>query len=146
MSRISEKKLIIIISAAAAALLIAAIILCACIFVRADRLSHEARILDRAVTESASVAETLKASGGDLQTAGRLMRAHKLYDISDSTLTLYYDDELNPANRADSPYKAVISMTPDGNRIAYEINIQDAASGSRVYRLSFDYIQTGGDR
>lgn len=121
-------------------------ILCACIFVRADKLSHEARILDRAVTESASVAETLKASGGDLQTAGQLIRAHRLYDISDNTLTLYYDDELKPANRADSPYKAVISMTPEANRITYEISIQDAASGSPVYQLSFDYIHTGGDR
>ena len=79
--KISKKTVLITAAVTAAALIIAVIVLCVCMFVRADRYSAEARLLDRAVIESASIAETLKVSHGDLTKASQLMTSHSQVKI-----------------------------------------------------------------
>ena len=109
--KISKKTVLITAAVTAAVLIIAVIVLCICMFVKADRYSAEARLLNRAVIESTSIAETLKVSHGDLTKAGQLMTSHSQADAAEDTLTLYYDDELNPTSQAAHKCRAVVTRT-----------------------------------
>ena len=86
--KISKKAVLITAAVTAAILIIAVIVLCVCMFVRADKYYAEARLLDRAVIESTSIAETLKASHGDLTKASQLMTSHSQIDITENTQAL----------------------------------------------------------
>lgn len=144
MNRPSRKTVIFIITAIILALLIAVVIISSIMLVKADERSHDARILNRAVMETSSIAEALKAADGQLETAGQLMREHKLFDISENTLTFYYDDELQPASQTNSPYKALIEKSDSDGCYSYEITIWEAAADRTIYQLSLKTLKTGG--
>ena len=138
--KISKKTVLITAAATAAVLIIAVIVLCICMFVKADRYSAEARLLDRAVIESTSIAETLKASHGDLTKASQLMTSHSHIDVTEDTLTLYYGDELNPTSQAAHTCRAVITraVTNDaGNAFEYTISFYAADTGAEFYSMTF---------
>lgn len=138
--KISKKTVLITAAVTAAALIIAVIVLCVCMFVRADRYSAEARLLDRAVIESASIAETLKVSHGDLTKASQLMTSHSQVDITEDTLTLYYDDELNPTSQATHTCRAVITRAAtgdSGNAFEYTISFFAADQSAEFYSMTF---------
>lgn len=140
----SGKTVIFVCTSVLITLFIAAILACITMFIYSDRYSTEARLLDQAVTETTSIAETLKASNGDLAAAGQLLRSHQLYDADENTLTLYYDDSLRPAAQADSPYRAVIEKTAADNCFQYEIRIYGGSENKDIYRLTFRAVKTGG--
>lgn len=144
MNRPSGKTIFYIGTGAAAALIIAAVILCISLFIKADEQTRDAYLLEHAVIETTSIAETLKSSNGDLQTAGQLLREHKLFDVSDTTLTLYYDEELRPSQQSDSPYRATIVKTPSEGCVSYEIVISDSDGHNEIYSLSFKTLIQGG--
>ncbi len=144
MNKPSKKTVFFICVALAAVLLAVVIAICANLFIKADRQSHDARILKLAVTEATSAAETLKASDGDLEAAGQLMREHTMFNVSEDTLTLYYDDELKPASSTNSPYSAVITKNDSDNYHSYEIIISETSTGNEIYSLSFKAIRSGG--
>lgn len=138
--KISKKAVLITAAVTATVLIIAVIVLCICMFVRADRYSAEARLLDRAVIESTSIAETLKASHGDLTKASQLMTSHSQIDITEDTLTLYYDDELKPTSQAAHTCRAVITraVTSDaGNTFEYTISFFAADQSAEFYSMTF---------
>lgn len=138
--KISKKAVLITAAATAAVLIIAVIVLCVCMFVRSDRYYAEARLLDRAVIESTSIAETLKVSHGDLTKASQLMTSHSQIEITENTLTLYYDDELNPTSQAAHTCKAIITraVTSDaGNAFEYTISFFADDQSSEFYSMTF---------
>lgn len=141
----SGKTVIFVCASVLITLFIAAVLACITMFIYSDRYSTEARLLDQAVTEATSIAETLKASNGDLAAAGQLLRSHQLYDAAENTLTLYYDDSLRPVTQADSPYKAVIEKTAEDNCFQYKIRIYGGSENKDIYRLTFRAVKTGGD-
>lgn len=138
--KISKKTVLITAAVTAAVLIIAVIVLCICMFVKADRYSAEARLLNRAVIESTSIAETLKVSHGDLTKAGQLMTSHSQADAAEDTLTLYYDDELNPTSQAAHKCRAVVTRTVTndaGNVFEYTISFFAADQGAEFYSMTF---------
>ena len=138
--KISKKAVLITATVTAAILIIAVIVLCVCMFVRADKYYAEARLLDRAVIESTSIAETLKASHGDLTKASQLMTSHSQIDITENTLTLYYDDKLNPTSQAAHTCRAVItrtSISDAGNAFEYTISFFATDTGAEFYSITF---------
>lgn len=146
MNKPSPKTLFIITSSVCITLILAVFILCICMFVNADRTSNRAWLTERAVTETSSIAETLKASDGDLQKTGQLMREHKMFDASDDTLLLYYNEELRPAVQTDSPYMATVTKTASDHYISYEITIFDRKQDNVIYSLSFKALQKGDNQ
>lgn len=138
--KISKKAVLITAAATAAVLISAVIVLCICMFVRADRYSSEARLLDHAVIESTSIAETLKASHGDLTDASRLMNTHSQIDVTEDTLTLYYDDKLEPASQATHTCRAIITRAAAGDAgkaFEYTISFYASDAGREFYSLKF---------
>lgn len=144
MNKPSAKTVFFIALAAAAALIITVIIICVTLFIKADQQARDAYLLQHAVMESTSIAETLKSSDNDLQTAGQLLREHKQLEISDDTLILYYDEDLRPSPRTDSPYRATVVKTPLEGCVSYEIVIEDSDGKDEIYSLSFKTLVRGG--
>ena len=145
----SRKTVLFLCAAFIIVMFIAAILACITMFIYADRYSTEARLLDRAVTETTSIAETLKAADGDLAAAGQLMGEHQIYDAAENTLTFYYDDELRPASQQNSPYRAVIEKSEQNFCYQYDIRIfgsQDGSDDIDVYQLTFRTVKDGGGR
>lgn len=62
--------------------------LCLSLFARADGLSRETALQDRAVVLAQNGAETIKACRGDLEEAARYLEG----EVSDGTLTAQHDD------------------------------------------------------
>lgn len=144
MNKPSVKTVFFITTAAAAALIIAVIIICVSLFIKADQQARDAYLLQHAVIESTSIAETLKASDNDLHTAGQLLREHKQLEISDDMLILYYDEDLRPSPQTDSPYRATVVKTPLEGCVSYEIVIADSDGDDEIYSLSFKTLMQGG--
>lgn len=137
MNRLSKRTIHIIQAAAAFAIIIALIITCGVLFSKAKQTSYKARVLDRAVIETTSIAEALKASDGDLKKAAQSMADHRVFDITENSLTLYYDEDLRPSSKTKSMYSAVILMSSGQNFFSYEITIAERASGGKIYTLTF---------
>lgn len=144
MNKPSGKTVLFIAAGAAAALIITVIIICISLFIKADEQARNAYLLQHAVIESTSIAETIKSSDNDLQTAGQLLREHKQLNISDDTLILYYDEDLRPSPHTDSPYRATVVKTPLEGYISYEIVIADSDGDNEIYSLSFKTLIQGG--
>ena len=137
--RPSQKTVFLLCGATAIILFIAALLACITMFIYADRNSSDSRLLNRAVTETTSIAETLKA-------AGQLMNDHQLYDATDSTLTFYYDDDLRPAAQTNSPYRAVAEKSTVDFCYQYDITVQNSETGQEIYHLTFKTPVRGGGR
>lgn len=145
MNKLSKNNILFICAIVIIVLLTSVVLACVSLFIKADEYSKQARLLNRAVIESSSIAETLKASGGDLHKAGQLMTEHRLFDVTENTLTLYYDENLNPASQSNIAHKAVIEKTALSDCCEYKITISGSDTGSDIYELSFKSIYTGGN-
>lgn len=144
--RPSQKTVFFLCGATAIILFIAALLACITMFIYADRNSSDSRLLNRAVTETTSIAETLKAANGNMDAAGQLMSGHQLYDATDSTLTFYYDDDLRPAAQTNSPYRAVAEKSTADFCYQYDITVQSSETGQEIYHLTFKTPVRGGGR
>lgn len=143
---ISPKVFFTAASSICAVLLTAALILCAVHLIKADKAAEKSQLLDRAVIEASSIAETVKASDGQLDKAGQLMREHKLFDITESTLTLFYDDNMCPSAQTDSPYRAIVTKNVEGSCLSCSISIKSRDNRDEIYSLSFKTIISGGSK
>lgn len=137
MNKLSERNKLLILIGLIVTILLTAIITFSMIFIKADEKSLQARVMNHCVIESTSIAETLKASSGNLEKTGQLLRTHKLFNASENTLTLYYDENLKPAAQVSSPYKAVIQKTSLDNCYLYDITISETETNRKIYTLSF---------
>jgi len=119
-------------------------VLCAGTFVTTNQQAKSAALADSAVTESCTIAETLKATDGSLSQTVRLLTNHKTSFIEDNTLTLYYDDSLTPCIEKKASYKAVITVEHSGKYNQYYIIINSLDDKQTLYSLDFKYL-TGGN-
>jgi type II secretory pathway pseudopilin PulG len=83
--------------------------LCVQMFVKADGWSKENQIEDRALLSLQSVAETVKASGGNLDLASDLLDGIVL----DDTLRIFYDEMGQPVAKSDEAVYDIIVETFD---------------------------------
>lgn len=148
MSRIFEKKFLIAELAILLLFFIITAVICIHLFFKADKIASDADILDHAVTESTSIAETLKSSDGDLSRAAELLRNYKSYQLEDNILSFYYDDAFNPAYGSNACYRARITMENLEDCFKYDIVVTDINDGNaedgEIYRLSFKALKKGG--
>lgn len=142
----SRKTIFFLCGATAIILFIAALLACITMFIYADRYSSDSRLLNRSVTEATSIAETLKAANGNMPKAGQLMKEHQLYDATENSLTFYYDENMRPAARTDSPYRAVVKRSTADFCYQYDITIRSGAEGREIYHLTFKTPVRGGGR
>ena len=140
MNRFSDRKILILCTCTFFTVLIVLIIICGLLFSAADRKSDEARILNMAVIETASIAESLKASDGDLEKAGQSMTGYGFYDTSENSLTFYYDKEMHHTSKTGSIYTADIKKTAGDGFFSYEIIISENSSEAEIYSLSFNAL------
>ncbi|MFQ8602853.1 MAG: hypothetical protein ACLSAO_07140 [Anaerovoracaceae bacterium] len=158
---LSVKTRITIIIAAVAVFTICALVTSFLFFIKAEKISENAEITASAVTQTNSVAETLKSADGDMQKASQLLRGHKAFDIQDDSLTLYYDENFKPASKSDSEFTAVASKERQGGYYSYNIKVFDiknnedknnsekkslsASQPEIFYELSFKAVNAGGN-
>jgi len=119
-------------------------VLCASTFVTTNQQAKSASLVDSAVTESCTIAETLKAADGNLSQTVRLLTNHKTSLIEDNILTLYYDDSLLPCIEKKASYKAVITVEYSGKYNHYYVIINSLDDKLTLYSLDFKYL-TGGN-
>lgn len=159
--RLSVKTRLIIILAVAVVFIAAALITSLVFFIKAEKLSEDAALMSRAVTETESVAETLKSADGDMQKASQLLRSHKSFDIKNDSLTLYYDNNFEPSSKSGSAFETLIRRENQGGCYSYSIkvfriqNTEDSHSSAEnllkenqtdvFYELSFKAVNEGGD-
>ena len=140
----SRKSVLFLCAVILMTMFIAAVLACVTMFIYADRYSAESRRLDQAVIETTSIAETLKASNGDLSEAGKMMNDHQLFEATENTLVFYYDDDIRPATRSGSSYRAVIEKTDMPSSFQYDITFRGGEADEKIYDLTFRAVRTGG--
>lgn len=163
-NKLSVKTRIIIILGILAVFILTATAVSIGLFIKAESISSDAQILNQAVTESSSIAETLKASDGNMDKAAGLLRTHQIYEITADSFILYYDENFQPSAKSGSSYEAVVTKKEQNEYRSYTINIfclssvskkSDASSapvqsnfsenkGKPIYKLSFKAINKGG--
>ncbi len=128
----------------AAVFLLLSIALSVNLFVTANRQADQAYILEEAVSEATTIAETLKSSNGDFALAVQYLRNYKHYRTSDDSLFLFYDENMMPAAENDSVYQASVSMETFPAYKAYKIRISESDTNTDIYVLEFKFLQGGG--
>lgn len=123
-----------------------AVTVSAVLFLRSGSMASEAVVMDRMALEISTAAEALKAAEGSMQTASQLLSSHRVFDISEDSLVLYYDENFSPSSKNSSRYRAVISRGDHAGFYSYDINVFDDSSEEKeaVYTLSFNTLDTGG--
>lgn len=112
-----------------------------CLYVKAGTLSHDAKILNRAVAEASSIAETLKACDGKMQKTARMLKNHKISAVSNESLTFYYDENMEPSSEVSSSYTASVKKDRSGNCYLYNIYIYQNSDKTPIYELKFKDVK-----
>lgn len=124
--------------------LLLAIVLAVNLFVSANQQADRASQLEQVISETASIAETLKSSNGDLGLAAQSLRNHTHYSLADNSLILFYDDTFQPSAESDATYRAVISAEAYPAYCAYTIRFSEIIAKRELYALEFKYLRGGG--
>lgn len=117
---------------------------CAWLYFQAAEKSENAVALNRAVIEVSSIADTLKAADGSLSRTARLLPGHKSAVISDNTLTLYYDSDMQASSQSVSSYTAHVRRTKENGCLVFEITISGNPGKNQIYSLEFMIPQKKG--
>ena len=128
----------------AAVFLLLSITLSINLFVTANRQADQAYILEQAVSEATTIAETLKSSNGDLALTVQYLRNYKHYRQTDDSLLLFYDEAMMPAAENDNVYQASVSVETFPAYKSYKIRISETDTNTDIYVLEFKFLQGGG--
>lgn len=148
---LSADRKLLIVSVCIAVFIAAAVISCIVLFVRAGDLAEKGRVMDRAAVEISSVTEALRAGDGDLRAASHLLTSHRAFDISEDSMTLYYDEDFSPSTKSRAAYRAVVRQQDGTGSRSYSIHIfetakqEDSRTPSPVYELDLRVPDTGGE-
>ncbi len=118
-------------------------ILSANIFITSNRNASRSYLLDRAVTETCTIAETLKSTDGNLTETSHLLTNHKSSKIEENILTLYYDEMLNPCIEKRAYYTATVTCEEYNIHNSYSIILNSIDNKTTLYSISFKYIRGG---
>lgn len=137
MKKLTLKQLKTIFIILLAVFLIASVITCSWLYLQAGKKSESAIQLNMAVSEVSSIAETLKASGGSLTKTAKRLCGTESYTISDNTLTLYYDDEMQYSSEYSSSCTAFVTKEKNDSYFLIDIKISTNPGKSKIYELEF---------
>lgn len=128
--------------------LVTAFVLAICVsivfLVKSGNQSQNNFLLNSAVSEASTIAESLKAADGDPEETVSLLRDHQTASVTDNGFTLYYGESMEPAAESTASYKAAVTVTPEDRHNSYSIVISDVEKEAVIYQLDFKYV-TGGD-
>ncbi|MDO4544619.1 MAG: hypothetical protein Q4C25_00535 [Bacillota bacterium] len=173
MNRPSGKTLLLIELAILLVFFCFSAVVCVNLFMNAKEKTEDARLLDNAVVETTSIAETLKATDGDMWEAGRILSGSENgagsgasydsdggaagdFDLDDGRLTLYYDKEMHPCQKSEALFHALIIPEEETDLwYSYSISIYsiedggsagsgNGAESAEIYALSFKAMKAGG--
>lgn len=115
-------------------------VVCTQLFLKSYETSEKAKLLDMSVTEATSVAETLKSTSGSLEKAGSIISEGENFELSENSLTIYYDDNMNPKPKNSSSCFALIEKKSLASYISYTITFKDISHSKIIYELKFKNI------
>lgn len=144
MAKMSGKSLLLLELSILLAFFLFAAVTCTYMFVKASGEAKDAEALNKAVVKTTSIAETLKATDGSLDSTGGLLGEKSTYTTNDDELTLYLDHDMAPAARSGAAYTASVTKAKSGACNEYEILIRDTEDSEVVYALTFKAIRGGG--
>lgn len=141
-SRLSLNTRILVVLIAILLFLAAAVSVSIATFLKADRLSAQAEVLDRVVRETDSLAEVLKASDGSTDAAAELLQEHRGLETSEDLMTLYYTAGFEPSSKSDYEYRVAVQLTPGktGGCDTWKISWFRATGKKAFYDISFRSI------
>lgn len=114
---------------------------CIWLYCQAEQKTECTIQLNMAVAESSSVAETLKAHDGSLTKTARLLHSTGSYTISDNTLTLYYDENMQPSSEYDSAYTIFVSKEKSEGFYLIYIKVSGNPEKNKIYELEFKILR-----
>lgn len=142
MRKLSPNARILILLSAILIFLVAAVSVSISMFLKADRMSAQAEVLNRVVRETDSLAEVLKASDSSTGAAAELLQEHRGAEVSDDVMTLYYTGDFEPSSKSDCSYRVSILLTPgtSGSCDAWKISWFQKTEQKSFYHISFKTV------
>lgn len=137
MKQLSPSQLRMTVLIIMAVFLLSSLIACICLYFKANQISDDAKILNKAVMEATSIAETLKACDGKMNKTARMLKGHKIYSSSKDSLIFYYDENMDASSQTSSSYTASVKKERSDNCRLYSISIYHNSDNSSIYELSF---------
>lgn len=123
-----EQAIMVLVFAFAAAL-------CVTIFVKAQKLSQELADRDMAVNRCQTVAETVKATGGNMEKAAKMLGG----TVSNDTILLYYRKDWAIVTESEAVYRLTLQCTErEGYLVKGEVTVV-TTDGEEVFRLPVNW-------
>lgn len=110
----------------------------------AQQTAIEADLLNRSAVEMTSIAEVLKSCDGTMDTAGKRLRSRHWYDADTDSLTLYYDESLQPSSKNGSSYQVEIAKETASTYHTYTIHMIRIVDNTEINQLEFKALRTKG--
>ncbi len=146
MTKMSGKSLLLLELSILLAFFLFAAVTCTYMFVKASGQAQDAEALSKAVVKTTSIAETLKAENGNLTRSATRMGGRASYETEEDTLTLYMDENMNPASKTSAAYTATVTKEASHNLWLYGILIRDNEDSTVVYELDLKSVKEGGQK
>ena len=144
MNRMSGKSLLILELSILLVFFLFAAASCAYMFVKSDNISDSAEALDAAVVKTTSIAESLKATRGDLKKTGNRMAGIGNYDLYETQLVVFFDEDMEPTIKTDRIFSATVDKSTDSRCCVYHISIERCDDDEEIYALDFKTVLGGG--
>jgi hypothetical protein len=117
------------------------LVACSFLYVNSMRTIHTANVLNQASLEVTSIAETLKSTNGKLETTAKLLRGHSSYDLTDSTITFYYDADMELSSKSTATYATSVSKSTFDDYHSYVIRVYRINDKADIYKLEFKTVR-----
>lgn len=122
-------------------LLAVSLIMCSYLYISSLRTMDKAELLSKTATEVTSIAETLKATNGDLSRTAKMLRDHTSYKLTDSTLTFYYDENLINVSEPAAIYSTSVNKEKFDDYYSYMIRVVRLSDKYEIYKLDFKAVR-----
>lgn len=110
---------------------------CVQIFVKSHLWNVQAQALNLAVSECSGVAEIICSGNDTEQLFSQIQQLYPEAVIEDttSTVSLYYDHDMQACDTEAGLYCMTIRLTPDGTMISADITMNDLENNTSIYEL-----------
>jgi len=117
------------------------LVTCSFLYVDSARTVHNANIMSKTSIEVTSIAETLKATNGNLTQTAKLLRDHTSYTKTDSTLTFYYDKNMDLTSEPTAIYAASVNKSKFDDYYSYVIRVYRISDKANIYKLEMKAVR-----
>lgn len=121
---------------------------CVQAFALADRISRHNEATDRAVQLCQTAAETLKASGGDLQAAQRAAAVRMGGAVDDGLWYVFYDENWSPGAAPDAAAYTLqvrAAQMQAGGPVKADVRVVSLEAGNELFSLTAAWQEVSGN-